>query len=140
MRRTIVRSAIASTAWSATSDAPLAAPRQFDPLLWDFDAAGVDARTAACRVGRLAAMGLAWRTRLLVIGDDARRQIEQHELDELLLRSRGAARALVREGRPRVRGVRDVEVAEDDATALHVGRGRDRRVEREVKRNPRRAR
>src|SRR5690349_4981527 len=61
-----------------------------------------------------------WRQRLLVVRLDARRQVEQHELERLLLRAQVLCGAAFGERHADRVARRDVDVAEDDAAAERV--------------------
>ena len=81
---------------------------------------------------------------MLVVGQHARRQIEEQELERLRLRRHLVGLAAARERLARIRvvaaggdaadadGLLDVDVGEHDLPALHVFRRADRRVEAEV--------
>src|SRR5206468_9191248 len=92
---------------------------------------------AAATVTREAALDPELRARLLrarrrLVGRDAVAQVEEHELDDLLLRRERLIVALARERRAVHGGVRHVEVAEEYAPALLRGRCAPGRVERVV--------
>src|SRR5262249_58651453 len=72
------------------------------------------------------------RRRRLRVGNEARPDVEQHELERFLLRRERHRIATIGKGvASETARNRHVEVAENDATALIGRRHRDRRVERQ---------